>query len=112
MIAMRPYRRLDGWFGVGAVIKGLSGDKPRIYIAWGLPLLDGKSFANYHLSMSVQKPTYEELLAKIIALDPTIAAAIDDVDETLIEEFKKLSFREKIRRASESAETLAGFEKR
>lgn len=62
--------------------------------------------------MASQKSTYEELLEKIKALDPAIAAAIDDVDETLIEEFKKLSLYERIRRASESADTLAGFRKR
>ncbi len=77
-----------------------------------LSKLDCKSPSNYHLHMALKKPTYEELLEKIKALDPMLALAIDDVDETLIEEFERLSFHERIRRASESAETLAGFEKR
>ncbi|MFO8073468.1 MAG: hypothetical protein R6V85_16510 [Polyangia bacterium] len=62
--------------------------------------------------MSGGSPGYEELLAKLEALDPLLVEAIDEVDESLVEEFGRLSLEERVRRASEGARTLVGLEKR
>ncbi len=60
--------------------------------------------------MSPKRATYSELKQKLQKIDPLLVEAIDDVDETLIEEFAALSLIERIRWASDGATTLAGFQ--
>ena len=59
--------------------------------------------------MRVTQEVYARLLDNLRAIDPLIVEAVDDVDETLLEEFKKLSFDERIARASETRQTLDSF---
>ncbi|MDJ0767054.1 MAG: hypothetical protein QNJ97_29030 [Myxococcota bacterium] len=81
---------------------------------WGFSIdhvcqLDQLYAENYYSPMDT-KLRYKQLIEKIEALDPLLVRAIDEVDETLIDEFKALSIDEKIRRASEGAAALAEFE--
>lgn len=52
---------------------------------------------------------YEYLLEKIKTQNPLLAEAIKEVDETLIHEFSKLSFIERIDAASGTAIDLEKF---
>jgi len=61
--------------------------------------------------MAIDKKQYKDLLEKIEKLNPLIVKAIDDVDDSLLDEFRKLSINEKIRRASEGKDTLDRFHK-
>lgn len=53
--------------------------------------------------------SHSELRDKIRAVNPLLVDAIDDVDTTLLDEFEKLSFEEKIEWASESRDALDSF---
>ena len=55
--------------------------------------------------------THEELLKKVEALNPLLIKAVDEVDVSLIEEFKKLSIEQRISRATGAAITLASIVK-
>ncbi|MBN2525593.1 MAG: hypothetical protein JXR76_04305 [Deltaproteobacteria bacterium] len=47
----------------------------------------------------------------VAAVDPLLVEAVNDVDTTLLDEFQKLSFAQKIEWASQSAEALSRFKK-
>jgi hypothetical protein len=59
--------------------------------------------------METRTLTHDELLKKLEKLDPLLVAAIDEVDESLLTEFRTLSLEEKIERASLTAADLKQF---
>jgi hypothetical protein len=59
-----------------------------------------------------REPTFAELLERVAAVDPLLVEAMADVDTSLLEEFAKLSFEEKITWAVRAAEGARGFRKR
>ncbi len=55
------------------------------------------------------RPTYEEIVELMNAIDPDIMAAVDEVDRTLIRDALELSPLERIARAEQAAAALSRF---
>jgi hypothetical protein len=61
--------------------------------------------------MSTTQKEPAPLLERLTRTHPLLVAAMNEVDETLLHEFAKLSFEEKIEWATQSADTLEAFRK-
>jgi len=55
--------------------------------------------------------THAELMAKVAAIDPLLIRAMDDVDNTLLEDFAAMSMAERIEWASATAQDLQQLKK-